>query len=615
MTTTLRRPTPAATPEPASAGRSPWERRALTVLLLSTAVAYLCNLDANRWANSFYAAAAQAGAVSWKALFFGSADAANSITVDKPAAGLWPMDLFVQAFGLNSWTLLIPQVLLGVAAVALLWATVRRPFGPVAGLLAGAVLAVTPVAALMFRYDHPDALLVLLLIAACWAMTRAVEDGRWRWLLLCGALVGFGVLTKQLQALLVVPGLAITYLIAGPPRLRTRIAQLFAAGGATIAAAGWWIAAAGLWPVDSRPYFGGSSNNSIWELTFWHDGLGRLTGAEGGSPGSGGDMAGFWGQSGITRLFEPAQGGQIAWLLPAALILLVAGIILCARAARTDSRRAALLMWGGWLLVTGLVFSGMRGIFHAYYTVALAPAIAALTGAGVTMLWSHRERLWVRPVAAATLAATTATAWMLLSRSTDFVPWLRWTVLLTGIAVAIGLLPRTSRRASLALATAACLIGVAGPVAYSADTLATAHSGPVPSAGPRLPASSGAEPAGAGESPQISAPSEDLTVLLNRDGLAYTWIAATVGSDRAATYQLATQLPVLAVGGFSGGDPSPTLDRFRNRVAAGEIHYFIGGADRAAGQDSAARITAWVEQHFTAQTVDGVPIYDLTTPR
>ncbi|WP_436838648.1 glycosyltransferase family 39 protein [Nocardia nova] len=607
MTTTLRRPAPVVTSEPAVAGRSPWERRALGVLLLSTAIAYLCTVRANGWANSFYAAAAQAGSVSWRAAFFGSTDAANSITVDHAPAGLWPMDLFVQAFGLSSWTLLIPQVLMGVAAVALLWATVRRPFGPVAGLLAGAVLAVTPVAALMFRYDQPDALLVLLLIAACWAMTRAVEDGRWRWLVLSGALVGFGVLTKQLQALLIVPGLAFTYLVAGPPRFQVRIAQLCAAGGATIAAAGWWIAAAGLWPAASRPYFGGSSDNSILQLIFWHDGLGRLTGAEGGSPSPRG---GFWGQSGLTRLFAPAQGGQIAWLLPAALILLIAGIVLCARAPRTDARRAALLMWGGWLLVTGPTFSLMRGIFHAYYTVALAPAIAALAGAGVTMLWSHRERLWIRSVAVIVMAATTATAWMLLSRSPDFVPWLRWVVLVGGIAVSIGLLPRTSRRIGLILATAACLIGVAGPIAYSAATLATAHSGPVPSAGPRLPV--GSVPAG-GDFTQTPSPSEDLTALLNRDGFAYTWAAATVGADRAATYQLATELPVMSIGGFTGDDPSPTLDQFRNLVATSNIHYFVDGATPP--DSVAAGITTWVEQHFTAQVVDGVPVYDLTAPR
>ncbi|PPI89445.1 glycosyl transferase [Nocardia nova] len=653
MTTTLIRPmspdASAAPPSPAT-DRPRWERPALTALLLTTAVAYLCNLSANGWANSFYAAAAQAGSVSWKAFLFGSSDAANAITVDKTPAALWPMDLAVRAFGLSSWTLLVPQVLMGVGAVAMLWATVRRPFGPVAGLLAGAVLAVTPVAALMFRFDNPDALLVLLMVAACWAMTRGLEDGRLRWLVLCGAIIGFGFLAKQLQVLLVVPALAITYLIAGPPRLGKRIAHLGAAAAAMVAAAGWWILLAELWPADSRPYFGGSQHNSVLELTFGYNGLGRLDGDEVGSLGSHG--GGFWGESGMTRLFQPAQGGQIAWLLPAALILLVAAIVLRGRASRTDHQRAALVMWGGWLVVTALVFSFMRGIFHQYYTVALAPAIAALVGAGTTLLWRRRERPWVRAVAAVTMATTTATAWMLLSRNLEFVPWLRWLVLVGGIAVTVALLSPAPRRIAAALAIAAGLVGAAGPLSYTVDTLATAHTGPIPSAGPRMPMhvragtrmpwgqNSGAEGFGpgthggraggpaagpwgrdnpGGNAMQVSTPSEKLTALLDRDGEAYEWVAATVSSNRAAGYQLATELPVMAIGGFNGSDPAPTLNQFRDHVAALDIHYFVDGADRGPGDgaadSTAARITAWVRHHFTAQNVDGVTIYDLTAPR
>ena len=694
MTTTLERPTAAPTEIPAQ--RRNWERPALAVLLLGTAAAYLWNLGANGWANSFYSAAAQAGSVSWKAFFFGSSDAANAITVDKIPAALWPMEISVRAFGLSSWSLLVPQVLMGVAAVALLWATVRRPFGPVAGLIAGTVLAVTPVAALMFRFNNPEALLVLLMIAACWAMTRALADGRWRWLILCGVVIGFGFLTKQLQVLLVVPPLALTYLIAGPPRLGKRIVQLLAAAAGMLAGAGWWILVAVLWPADARPYFGGSTRNSIIELTLGYNGFGRLNGYEVGSvtPGGGAGGGHFWGESGITRMFLPAQGGQIAWLIPAALILLVAGIVLVGRAARTDARRAAFVMWGGWLLVTGLVFSYMKGIFHQYYTAALAPAIAALVGAGVVMLWRHRDRLRVRLVAAVALGSTTATAWMLLSRSADFVPWLRWVVLVAGIAVTLALLIPAPRRLALSIAVAAAVVSLAGPVAYTAYTVNSAQSGAIPSAGPRMPmefgrgmhppggpfgpgATDGAargstaadgiagtthrDPAagdsrgatagdgrgaapggpnsgsvagpGGGTAPgssspwgrdnpggnfmQASAPSDEMTALLLRDGHAYRWTAATVSSNRAAGYQLATQLPVMAVGGFNGTDPYPTLDRFREYVAAGDIHYFIAGGTNGPGGTSedttAAAITQWVEQTFTGQEIDGITVYDLTT--
>lgn len=339
MTSTLTPPSTALSPQSRPKREIGWEYPALAVLLLGTGIVYLCNLSASGWANSFYSAAVQAGSESWKAFFFGSSDAANSITVDKPPASLWLMELSVRAFGLNSWSILVPEVLLGVASVALVWATARRPFGPAAGLIAGLALAVTPVAALMFRFNNPDALLVFLMIAAAWALTRAVEDGRTRWLVLTGVFIGFGFLTKQLQVLLVVPTLALAYLFAGPPKLGKRILQLLAAGLSMIVAAGWWLLAVELWPASSRPWIGGSQHNSIVELTLGYNGLGRLNGNERGSvfPGGGGDMPrggggrSMWGNTGITRMFEPAQGGQIAWLIPAALVALVAGILCEAR--------------------------------------------------------------------------------------------------------------------------------------------------------------------------------------------------------------------------------------------------------------------------------------------
>ncbi|MGY0502014.1 glycosyltransferase family 39 protein [Nocardia sp. FBN12] len=683
--------------------RNRWERPALAALLLGTLVCYLVNLSANGWANDFYAAAVQAGSQSWEAFFFGSSDAANSITVDKPPASLWVMELSVRLFGLNSWSMLVPQVLLGVASVALLWATVRRSFGPAAGLIAGTVLAVTPVAVLMFRFNNPDALLVLLMTAAAWAMTRAVTDGRWRWLLLTGGFIGFGFLAKQLQVLLVVPPLALMYLLAGPPKLGKRVAQLFAAGAAMVVAAGWWLLAVELWPADSRPWIGGSQNNSIIELTLGYNGLGRLNGNETGSVGPGGELPaggnGMWGSTGIARMFDAAQGGQIAWLIPAALVALVAGLVLRGRAPRTDRRRAALILWGGWLLVTGLVFSFMAGIFHQYYTVALAPAVAALVGIGSVQIWSSRDRLWVRCAGAVAIALTTATAWMLLSRSASFQPWLRWAILAVGVIATVAFLFPLARTQSVIVALAAAFIGLAGPIAYSADTLASAHSGSIPSAGPSsggmrgmggpgmrpggddgrpgadgstttgagngAPSTGGTPPDGtqtgmpsdgaaagipsdggvpgqdgaaAGGSAQGaggsnagaqrrggaggllggSRPSDQIVTLLESNGTDYTWVAAAVGSNSAAGYQLATELPVMPIGGFNGSDPSPTLEQFKQYVADGKIHYFVGGGRGGPGGNSASTssaITAWVTANYTATTVDGVTLYDLTQPK
>ncbi|MEV4203320.1 glycosyltransferase family 39 protein [Nocardia salmonicida] len=661
MTTTIApsSPTGIVNAEP---NRKRWERPALAALLLGTLIAYLINLSANGWANDFYAAAIQAGSQSWEAFFFGSSDAANSITVDKPPASLWVMELSVRLFGLNSWSMLVPQVLLGVASVALLWATVRRSFGPAAGLIAGTALAVTPVAVLMFRFNNPDALLVFLMIGAAWAMTHAVADGRWRWLLLTGGLIGFGFLAKQLQVLLVVPPLALTYLIGGPPKLGKRIAQLFAAGAAMVVAAGWWLLAVELWPASSRPWIGGSQHNSIIELTLGYNGLGRLNGNETGSVGAGGELPaggnGMWGSTGITRMFEPAQGGQIAWLIPAALLALVVGLVLRGRAQRADRRRSALILWGGWLLVTGLVFSFMAGIFHQYYTVALAPAVAALVGIGAVQIWGARDRLWVRCAGALAIGLTTATAWMLLSRSASFLPWLRWAILVVGVVATVAFVFPLTRKQSVLAALAAAFIGLAGPIAYSVDTLASAHSGSIPSAGPssggmhgmggpgmrpggddgRPGARDGAAApggttsdgsaqgtnggdqrmGGAGGLLGGSRPSDQIVTLLESNGTEYTWVAAAVGSNSAAGYQLATELPVMPIGGFNGSDPSPTLEQFQQYVADGKIHYFVAGGRGGPGgksESTSSAITAWVTANYTATTVDGVTLYDLTQPK
>ncbi|MEU5726738.1 glycosyltransferase family 39 protein [Micromonospora sp. NPDC047738] len=713
-------PAPAPEPGPTVAAPAPprrdprWARPALIGLLLATAVLYLWGLGASGWGNAFYSAAVQAGSESWTAFFYGSSDAANSITVDKTPASLWLMALSVRVFGLSSWSILVPQALLGVATVGVLYAAVRRWYGPAAGLLAGAVLAVTPVATLMFRFNNPDALLVFLLVAAAYATVRAVETASTRWLMLTGVLVGLGFLTKMLQAFLVIPVFAGVYLLAAPTGVWRRIRQLLLSGLAVVVSAGWWVAVVELVPASARPYIGGSQHNSILELTLGYNGLGRITGNEEGSVGpgrmGGGGGGPFSGQTGWLRMFDTEVGGQISWLLPAALILLVAGLVLAGRAARTDRTRAGLLLWGGWLLVTGLIFSLMSGIFHAYYTVALAPAVGALVGIGVALLWRARATpgRWRSRAATATLAVTLAVtawwSWRLLGRSADWYPWLPTAVLAVGLAAAVllllvGRLPRRVAPVVLALGAVAVL---AGPAGYALKTAATPHTGSIPSAGPftqggfgpgrggfpggRMPAGmelpggpdggtaqdgrfpgspggqgqfpgfpggpngslpglpgsatagtgqpgqtgtgqfpGGAFPGGDGRSQRngggmgglldASEPSAEMTALLTADADRYTWVAATVGSNNASGYQLTTRRPVMPIGGFNGSDPSPTLAQFQQYVAAGKVHYFIGGGGfRANGGSSASQeIAAWVAEHFTAKTVDGVTVYDLSS--
>ncbi|WP_236243842.1 glycosyltransferase family 39 protein [Streptomyces sp. CC210A] len=689
-----------------------WVRPALAGLLVATGLLYLWNLDASGYANSFYSAAVQAGSESWKAFFFGSSDAGNSITVDKPPAALWPMALSVRLFGLGSWQILVPEVLMGVATVAVVYAAVRRRFTPAAGLIAGAVLALTPVAALMFRFNNPDALLALLTSVAVYCVLRALEGARTAWLLWAGVALGLAFLTKTLQAFLVLPALVAVYAVCAPTRPVRRFGQLALAAMALVVSGGWWVAAVELWPAASRPYIGGSQTNSFLELTFGYNGLGRINGNEvgsvGGGGGPGGGPGGRWGETGISRMFGDAVGGQISWLLPAALLLLAAGLAVTWRAPRTDTARAAFLVWGGSLLSTLAVFSFMAGIFHEYYTVALAPCLAALVGMGVTVLWEERARFVAAATLAMTSAGTAVWAFVLLGRTPDYLPWLRWAVLLGGLVAALGLLMacRGGRRLAWGAAGLALVAALAAPAAYTVSTLAAGHTGSLVLAGPAaarnggpggpggmrgpgaggealgrgLPGgglTGGTAPDGAGQQPgrgsgpgrasgqaqgpgqgQAPGPRPDgqpgqgrqgwdgasrqgpdgagqerrggtgglldgpevsaaVEARLTEDPDSFTWVAAAIGSQNAAGYQLATQEPVMPIGGFNGSDPSPTLEQFQQYVADGKIHYFIagggtGGRGGGPGGEVSSAVAEWVQSTFQQVTVDGVTLYDLT---
>lgn len=678
MTSTLDRPVPAGETTPTGwpgsiptrtrPPRRPWWRRpegdpawarpALLALLTATALLYLWGLGASGWANSFYSAAVQAMTKSWKAFFFGSSDAGNSITVDKTPGSLWPMAISARLFGVNAWSILVPQALEGVATVALLYLTVKRWFGPAAGLLAGAVSALIPVAVLMFRFNNPDSLLVMMLVLGAYAVTRAVEDGRTRWMVLAGAAVGFGFLAKELQAFVILPVFAGTYLLAGPPRLATRIRQLVVMGVSTLVAGGWWVAIVSVWPASSRPYIGGSQNNSFWNVLFGYNGFGRLTGEEAGSVGGRGQGGGRWGPTGWFRMFNDQFGAQASWLIPAALLVLVAGLLFTVRRPRTDRTRAALVLWGGWLVLTGLVFSLSQGIIHEYYTVALAPAIGALAGGGGAHLWQRRHDLVARNLLAIGVALSTGWSYVLLARDPDWHAELRWLSLGGGVAAVLVLVvwPREIRRYAPWVAAGTLLVSVLGATGYSLATAATPHGGALPTAGPAGSrfGGPGGMPGGAGNAAgnrsrpggllDASNPSDELTAVLDEDASRYTWVAATVGANEAAGYQLATGEPVMPIGGFNGSDPSPTLEQFQRWVDEGKIHYFVvggrglgglggipgfggaggfggvpgfGGGPGAPGGPGGGRagseISQWVAQNFEATTVDGVTLYDLTS--
>ena len=626
-------------------------------LMLVTALLYLVNLSSSGWANSFYSAAVQAGSQNWEAFFYGSSDAANSITVDKPPASLWLMALSVRLFGLSSFAILLPEAIMGVITVALLYVIVRKHFSLTTALVAGGVLALTPVAALMFRFNNPDALLVLLMTLSVLFTLKGIESGKLRWMLWAGAMIGLGFLTKQLQAFLIVPGLVAAYLWMSQRRFGTRILHLLGALGALVLSAGWWVAIVELVPASMRPYIGGSQTNSFLELTFGYNGLGRITGNETGSVGGGGGAGGNWGATGILRLFEGEIGGQITWLLPAALVVMLAGFVLLWRTPRTDPRRVVLFLFSGWLVVTALAFSFMAGIFHAYYTVALAPPLAGVVAVGGSLLWSRRGEAWARIILAATTLGSGMWAFALLSEATDWLPWLKWTVLaLAFVAAAMLLLPTRGRmlaRATLALTLLSALLA---PAAYTLQTVSTAHTGSIVTAGPTVSGSQGGPGGGGGQGGGFgggqggpgggtatppagtttggtgtqSRPtggggmggllgggtvSSTVVSTISANASKYTWVAAAVGSNNASGYQLQSGHAVMAIGGFNGSDPSPSLAQFKAYVKAGRIHYFVGGTlgQSSGGSNASSQIAAWVAANFTAKTVGGVTLYDLTT--
>ncbi len=606
--------------------RSGWITAAIGAL---AAVVYTWSLSSVGYANSYYTAAVRSATVSWKAFFFGSIDPGNFITVDKPPAALWVQALSGRIFGFSSWSMLAPEALAGVASVLILHHLVKRWAGNTAAHLSALAFTLTPVAVVMFRYNNPDALLTLLCLAAAWALWKAVETGRTRHLLVSAVLIGLAFDTKMLQAFLVLPAFIGVYLLAGPPKRGKRLWQLALSAVTVVVAGGWWIAIVALTPAGSRPYIGSTQDNSILSLLTGYNGLSRLfgntgggggTGAAGGA-GPGGASIGFGGTSGALRLFNPSLGGQVAWLIPLAVAGLSAGLWLSRRGPRTDRTRAGWLLWGGWALTCAAVFSLSSGVFHPYYTVQLAPAVAAMAGTGSLALWrlgrTHRFLAWALP---ATIAVTAGWAVVLLGRTAGYDTWLIPLIVAGAALGAAGLWAGGHlRQRSLVLAAGvvAAITLLAGPTAYAVTTVRHPVTGSLVSAGPST-GDSGNGPGG-GFGGSTTSDTALIAYLEAHQGTAKYLVAAT-GSQSTASIIIASGKPVITIGGFNGSDPSPTLAEFEHLVATGQVRYVLvtgagggsgagggfvagggfGGAGGGPGGGTGSSIDSWVETHGTA---------------
>ncbi|MGW2044337.1 glycosyltransferase family 39 protein [Streptomyces sp. NPDC001858] len=487
-----------AAPPPAPDDKAPrWSLPALLAILALAAVLYGWNLSGNSL-NSFYSAAIYSGTQSWKAWFFGSLDAGNFITVDKPPFALMIMGLSCRIFGFGTWQMMAPEIGAALGTIWILHSSVKRVFGHAAAAVAALVLALTPITVAINRDNNPDTILVLLMVAGAALALRATRDDRL--LPLIGSAVCFGLAfnTKMLQGYIALPAVFAVYVYASKLGWKKKVVNLALAAVALAVSSFWWAAAVSLVPADDRPYIGGSTDGSAWDLIMGYNGLGRVLGGEGNGGGGGGGGGGgtFAGTAGLGRMFNDVLGGQISWLIPFAGLAFVAGLVLCGRAARTDVTRAALLLWGGWLALHYLTFAMAEGTMHPYYTTALAPGIAALCGGGGVMLWrafrgGDARWSWVLP---AGLVVTAVWAIVLLRRATDWNTWL-WPAIGALMAVAVvGLFVLRSASSGTRLrllgasVVAAIVAALAGPTAYAASPAFGSSGGMMggtnPTAGP-----------------------------------------------------------------------------------------------------------------------------------
>ncbi len=607
-----------------------WERPILLVILLSNTVLYISNIGVNGWANSFYSAAVQAGTMDWKAFFFGSSDWGNAITVDKPPLSLWIMGLSARFFGLSPESILVPQAVMGVTTTLLVYLVIRRSFSPIAALAAALVFFTTPIITLLARYNNPDPLMLLLMVTGAYFVIRAVESGKAKYFAWAGIFLGLGFMTKQLQAMVILPALAVAFLAYSPVSWRRRVQTCYVGLGTMTVTAGFWMTAVELFPSSDRPYIGGSTNNSALQLTLAYNGLNRLMPA---AKDPTVDLIPSQFRSsdsdaGVLRLLNTNFFQEAGWLLVVGLLsclwLLVAWPKLC----HSPARGATAIISVVWFLTSYFMLSFMGDGIHTYYTATLAPPLALIIGLGIESLLSLKSRQGARLMASGTVLAGTLTAWALMNTAEGWHPALTATILFSGLGGAVLLAVKPPANWINVVASALTTVGlIAAPLATSIYTTTIAHNGSNPLSGPMtksptsisrfLEAVNKNEPAWAHDMGFGFDPGPKLTALA-KDTDSCTWGAATYPSQSAAKLQLATAKAVLPLGGFAGTDPAPTLAEFQEHVKKGDICLLVWHEDHLElpGRSVALmEISDWVKSEFDSTLVEGTTVYDLRLPK
>lgn len=607
-------------------GRTPWERPALLSLLLLTGLLYCWGLDINGWANAYYSAAVMSGAQDWTAFLYGSSDPANSITVDKPPLSIWVMALSVRLFGLSSWSILLPQALMGVLTVFLLYILVRRYAGVYTGLLAATFMAVTPVSTVMFRYNNPDALLILIMVGCALATVTAIDRQQPLLLTAAGAMAGAGFLTKQLQIALILPALAITYVVFASATWRRRLLHLICAFLSAAAVAGSWLLAVQLTAPTSRPFIGGSRTNSALELALGYNGLQRLTGEDAvrttPTDALDGDFTG-----GFQRFLEPQFASQCGWFLPLSLVGMSLAAVWIAKREGRRGTRALLLLSGTWLVTSATVLAFMSGILHPYYCLTSVPPLCVLSAVGLRYLLKSRTRK-SRVLLLLTLVAAMTMAYVSALRSIQDFPGLPLILLvLWAVAIALQFMPGIRRPVARAASAGLIAVLLAGPVIWSLNTVLSPHVGAGVIAGPSILGYRSDHPdkqhLGDHVIPgQVALMFGDSTQPAVVDALrgippSVTWVTATIGSETAANYQLEVGRSVLPIGGFDGTDPFPSLEQFQALVAGGRVGSLVIKdlpPLTLEGKGESARIVDWVRTSFAPEPGVGAEFYLLHQP-
>lgn len=592
-----------------------------------TSLLYLWGLDHNGWANSYYSAAAMAGSQDWTAFFFASSDPENAISVDKPPLSLWVMSASVRAFGLSPWSILVPQALMGVASVYLLYRMVRTYVNAASALLAAAFFASTPVATVMFRYNNPDALLTLLMIGVAYTALESIRRSSPRWLIFAGALTGAALLTKQLQVALVLPAVAVAYLMFATAPLLRRILHLCGALLAAAVAGGWWFVLVQLTPASSRPFVGGSRLNSAVELTLGYNGLDRLTGEDASrtmSPSAAAHLAEKL-DPGFQRFLQPQFSGQFGWFLPLAIAGLCIAIWHVRRGSGSTNYRAFLVLCGVWFLCSTTVLALMSGIVHPYYALTAIPPLCGLAAIALMHMCRLRSRRNTRIALAATLLGTMILGFLSASRSTaDFPGGPEVVLVLWSITIALQLLPPPTSTLRTISAGLLAVTLMAGPVLWSINTVLSPHAGAGVVSGPSILGIRTDHPDRQQIGSDVPAsfvavmfgdlPEAGVVSRLHAAPTSTAWAAAMVGSETAANHQLESKRSVLPIGGFDGTDPFPTLEQFQTMVDGGHVGALVIQELpplTLEGRGESARIVEWVSARYPAEQIGAAQYFNL----